>query len=390
METTGSVHLKKKEDWRLLAGHLWIFSNEIGRIQGNPQNGDLVLIYDFGDKVLGVGYFSRNSLISVRFLSKEIISDFSLFLRERIVRANSRRKALGYSSSYRMVFGESDLLPGLVIDRYGDSFVIESFSAGADRWIGTIREILEQEFGAEQIVEKSDSVWRKHEGLAPSVRFLKGTSCELVVESAGVKYKIRPPEEQKTGLFLDQSGNRKIVQDLCRGRSVMDCFCHVGGFSIHAALGGADEVKGIDISEESLSRARENALLNGCTGIRFFRADVFEFLKCHDKGLYDLIILDPPAFVRNKKSLSAGLAAYRRINELALRLLKDDGILVTSSCSQHVSVDLFLEMLQSAASRQRKRLNVFSLSGASSDHPQLLSMPQTSYLKCVFAFTESL
>jgi 23S rRNA (cytosine1962-C5)-methyltransferase len=383
MNEDATIILKRHEERRLLGGHLWVFSNEIEKTVGNPENGACVQVVTGNGKPLGIGFYNKNSLIAVRMLSKPTRLTIDDIIRERILHAESRRKGLGYTDSYRVVHGESDLLPGLIVDRYGETLVIESFSAGIDNCLPSIISILDQVFEPSNIIEKSTSMWRSLESIENRSHVWKGTSEEFIATVSGLKYRIQPLSDQKTGLFLDQSMNRQRVEMLAQGKAVLDCFCNVGGFSLHAARGGAASVTAVDISAHCVSRGSENAALNVLSGIQFVERDGFDFLD-QTAAKYDLIILDPPAFVKNKKSLSVGLKAYRKINERAMRLLNDGGILVSCSCSHHVSTPLFLDMMTESAARQGKQVTVFETAGASADHPVLLSMPETQYLTCVY------
>ncbi len=387
MDCKGIVTLKPKEERRLFKGHLWVFSNEIRELEGDMTNGELVEVRDSTKKkIIGYGLYNHNSLICVRLLSRIPISSIDEFLRSRINDANSRRAQIGLSHSYRMVFGESDLLPGLIIDRFGGDLVIESFTAGMDKLFDRIATIIVQDYAPRAIYEKSTSLWRGLENVEIRERLVFGTQEETIVQSSAMSYNINIMEGQKTGFYLDQSANRLIVEKCSQGKRVLDCFCNDGGFALHAAKGGADSVLGIDSSEAAIKRAKNNAMLNNINNIAFQEGDVFSFLhETNQSGKqYDLIILDPPAFVKSKKMLATGLAGYEKLNRLAFRILAKNGILVSCSCSQHVSETDFLETLQRAAAKEGRALQLLSVSGAAQDHPVLVTMPETKYLKCAF------
>jgi 23S rRNA (cytosine1962-C5)-methyltransferase len=387
MNPCGNVVLKRNEEHRVLHGHLWIFSNEILSIEGNPENGNIVTIEDSRRKhFLGYGFYNKNSLIAVRIISKEKESELQDVLRDNILRANNKRLSLGYTNVYRMVFGESDFLPGLIIDRYDRTFVLESYCLAMDKQIEFIAEIITKEFAPLCIVEKSLSQWRHYEGLEPSSRVLMGSLDSIESAISAISYKISILEAQKTGLFLDQAENRLKVQQLSANKRVLDCFCNDGGFGLHAAKGGAASVVGVDASLPAIERAIENAQINGLSSISFRNEDVFDFLNsCKETDqTFDVIILDPPAFVKSKNKIATGLAGYEKLNRAALRLISGNGILVTCSCSHHISETVFLEMLQRAAFKEKKVLQVFAATGAGMDHPVLPCMPETKYLKCVF------
>ncbi len=385
METHAKVVLRKKEDRRLRNGHLWIFSNEIEHVDGTASDGDLVEVLDHSGHLVGIGYWSGKSLIAVRILSRQPASSLSSLVTERLRKAYELRESLSYSNSYRLVFGESDLLPGLIIDKYNDVFVLESFSAGADRLSPIAVDWLRETFSPKCIFEKSDSNWRQYEGLEAKSGFLWGTEGTSEVTISGMSYIINVLAAQKTGMYLDQRENRLLVETMARNKRVLDCFCNDGGFSLHAARGLAASVRGLDISADAVARANTNAQINGFTGIEFHAADVFESLNAGIKDNYDMIILDPPAFVRSKNRLATGLKGYQKLNERAMWLLPENGILVTCSCSQHVTEEIFLDMLKRAARNQKKFMRILTVRGAALDHPVLAAMPETQYLTLVAA-----
>jgi 23S rRNA (cytosine1962-C5)-methyltransferase len=378
------IRLKKNEERRLKSGHLWIFSNEIEAIQGSPENGSLVHVVTQSGSFLGTGLYSKHSLIAVRLVSLDERISLKELVPLRIRQAQDRRVSIGLQGSYRLIHGESDFLSGLVVDRYENCFVVESYTAGMDSLMEIVVSALDAQFRPERIIEKSDSMWRSYESLDTRVRMWKGDEEDISIGINGVQYMINPKADQKTGLFLDQAMNRMEVETLAQGKNVLDCFCNVGGFAMHAARGGATHIDGVDISGLAVARARRNAALNGLNNIRFHESDVFDFMQ-RNTNAYDLIVLDPPAFVKSRKSVAVGLKAYRKINEMAMQALKEGGILVSCSCSHHVTTAMFLDMLASAATRQRKQLLVRKTTGAGPDHPVLLAMPETEYLTCVFA-----
>jgi 23S rRNA (cytosine1962-C5)-methyltransferase len=388
MIASATVLLKAKEERRIHGGHPWVFSNEIQSMEGQPSSGDVVAVLNSHRGIVGYGFFSEHSLISVRIISNRAEESLKTLLTNRLHAALRRRIEIGYAGSFRMVFGESDGLPGLIIDKYETTFVIESFTAGIDRLIPLLVDILVSDFGATDIGERSESVWRLNEGLELISRPLFGNCEPQSVQIESIFYNINILRGLKTGFFLDQRENRRYIEKMSLNRSVLDCFCADGGFSMHARKAGARRVVGVDASDLAIQRARENALQNGFSDISFVDSDVFEYLKSVSCGEFDIIILDPPAFVKTKKKLRTGLKGYRKLNELALSKFGEFGILVTCSCSQHVTEDLFLAELLKASVASKKRLRVVSLTGAAKDHPVLLSMPETKYLKCVVAIVE--
>jgi 23S rRNA (cytosine1962-C5)-methyltransferase len=390
MTQSAIVVLRKGEDRRIRSGHPWVFSNEVETVDGEPQSGEIVEVQDSRSAVVGYGFFSKASLVSVRIVSNKPFITLQQLLKERILSASTKRERLHYGDTYRLVYGESDNIPGLVIDRYGSTFVIESFIAGIDSLIPTIRDLIIELFKAEYIAEKSESLWRSYEGLEARKEVVYGSGDIRLAEIDSMFYNINILSGHKTGFFLDQRENRSLVEGLSRNRRVLDCFCSDGGFALHAARGGAKTVLGIDSSEAAVERASSNALRNGLSEVRFIRADVFDFLRDSKQGEYDLIILDPPAFVKSKNKLATGMKGYRKLNELAMEKLDAGGILVTCSCSQHATEELFLDAIAKAAVSKGKRLSIISITGAAKDHPVLLSMPETRYLKCVVGFVEAL
>lgn len=385
-QDTPTAILRQHEEKRLLQGHLWIFSNEINTID-HDSKGDIGQVLLSNGNLLGMGFFNPRSLISIRLLSSREENHQSL-IRSRINKSNAVRLALGFNNCYRMVFGESDYLPGLVIDRFGDYFVVESYCAGMDKCIDTVLTTLVEDFHAVSVIEKSTSVWRQYEEIEPRINVLYGGTEETKVVINGISFIINSVVGQKTGFFLDQSANRRHVEELASGRLVLDCFCNDGGFSLHALRGGAKSVVGLDISEIAIDRCRDNMMLNSMDGkATFFATDVFDFLsdaKASRKE-FDLIILDPPAFVKSKKSLRSGLKGYQKLNELAISVLAPNGILVSSSCSHHVSETMFIDILRKGALRQKREMRIIRIAGASADHPVHPAMPETRYLKCITA-----
>lgn len=382
---TGTVHLKAKEERRILRGHLWVFSNEIARIEGEPAPGSLVEVRSSSDQLIGTATYNRHSLIACRLLSRERIEDLAVHVHSAIHAANERRMRLGFSGAWRMVYGESDGLPGLVIDRYGDTAVIESFSAGGDAMLPHALRVLVDDFGLSSVVERSGSVWRGYEGIEMRSGVLHGEAGAVDVEIEGIRYKIDLAAGQKTGFFLDQRENRLFVERISRDATVLDLFCNDGGFSLHAVRGGAREVTAVDISASAIERVHQNALLNDASNINTTTEDVFTFVdRARERGsVYDVVVVDPPSFVKNRRSIATGMKGYRKLNERALGLVRSGGWFVTCSCSQHVSEEMFLDMLREASARAGRRVTLVRITGAAADHPILLAMPETRYLCCV-------
>ncbi|MBI2265452.1 MAG: class I SAM-dependent rRNA methyltransferase [Armatimonadetes bacterium] len=380
--------LRKREEHRVAAGHLWVFSNEIGEIRGTPQAGDVVEILSHGGKFLGLGFYNPNSLIAVRLLTRQKEEIAFDFFRKRVEAATIlRRKLYGDADSCRLVHGESDFLPGLIVDKYGEHFCIQTLSAGMDRNLPVLCDVLESLFRPKGIIERNDTPLRSHEGLPQKKGLLQGAGGEVVISENGIRYSVNLLEGQKTGFFLDQRENRLAVRRYAGG-DVLDCFCNDGGFALNAASSGASRCVGVDSSEGACLRGRRNAELNGLDNrVDFLKADVFEYLdQClREKRKWDLIVLDPPSFTKSKKSIPQAKVGYRRINSAALTLVKPGGVLATASCSHHIEEEAFLDLVSQCARMTGKTIRLLELLGASPDHPVLPEMPETRYLKfCIF------
>lgn len=381
------IKLKKNEDKRLRNGHLWVFSNEVMKTEGDPINGDLVEVYDSKDQFVGCGFFNKNSLIALRLISKSKVDDLKDLFNKRIANAYELRKSFYPNrESFRMVFSESDYLPGLIIDKYNNSFVLQINSCGIENNILLILEILKNKFNAKNIFSKNDFYLRRMEGLAEEDTAYYGAAGIEVIDDGYIKYKIDFNESQKTGFYFDQSDNRFFVEKIVEGKNVADVFSNCGGFGMHALKAGAKSVDFIDSSSREIDKVKENLSLNKLddNSICYVR-DAFDFLEENKVTCkkYDIVMLDPPAFAKNKKSLPSAEKGYEKLNRLALQIVNDGGYLVTSSCSYHMKKDNFLSCIDKAALKTSNTLQIIKLSGASLDHPQLLGMEETSYLKFV-------
>jgi 23S rRNA (cytosine1962-C5)-methyltransferase len=379
-----TIRLKKNEERRILAGHSWIFSNEIHDSLQDLEPGQLVRLVSWRGRFLGIGHLSPNSLIAVRLLSRRHAAIDGLFYRERLVAADARRQWLyPGSSSYRLAFGEADLLPGLVVDRYDRHLVVQTLTQGMARVEELLVELLEEIFEPAAIVLRNDSPVRSLEGLPLERRVAYGEPTEpLVIELHGLRFHVAPMEGQKTGFYLDQRENRPVLQGLVQGGRVLDACCYEGAWGLYAARSGAREVVGVDVSGTALERARLNAEMNGLgTRCRFVEQNVFDFLTT-SKERFDAVVLDPPAFIKSKAKIEEGERGYLELNRLAMRLISPGGLLVTCSCSHHLTRDRFQTLLGHAARLAKRRLRLLEVRGQSRDHPVLMSMPETSYLKC--------
>lgn len=381
------IKLKKNEDKRLRNGHLWVFSNEVMKTEGDPINGDLVEVYDSKDQFVGCGFFNKNSLIALRLISKSKVDDLKDLFNKRIANAYELRKSFYPNrESFRMVFSESDYLPGLIIDKYNNSFVLQINSCGIENNILLILEILKNKFNAKNIFSKNDFYLRRMEGLAEEDTAYYGAAGIEVIDDGYIKYKIDFNESQKTGFYFDQSDNRFFVEKIVEGKNVADVFSNCGGFGMHALKAGAKSVDFIDSSSREIDKVKENLSLNKLDDNSIcYVKDAFDFLEENKVTCkkYDIVMLDPPAFAKNKKSLPSAEKGYEKLNRLALQIVNDGGYLVTSSCSYHMKKDNFLSCIDKAALKTSNALQIIKLSGASLDHPQLLGMEETSYLKFV-------
>ena len=385
------VTLKKGEGRSFKAGGLWIYDNEIDTIVGTFRNGDIVIVHDFDGYMLGRGFINQNSKIRVRMMTrdKEQLVDKD-FLKGRVQAAWNYRKDTVDTSSCRVIFGEADFLPGIVVDKYEDVLVVESLALGIDRFKNTIVELLKECMAEDGIqirgvYERSDAKERDKEGL-PKVKGFIGehfnTNIEIVEN--GVHYMVDVENGQKTGFFLDQKYNRLAMQRICKGKKVLDCFTHMGTFALNAGIAGASEVTGLDISEYAIEQARRNAELNHLQDTVHFRcANVLDELpKLAAEGeQYDVVILDPPAFTKSREATKNAIKGYREINMKGMKLVKDGGYLATCSCSHFITQELLAKTIKEAAKATHKRLRQVEFRTQSPDHPILWAADESYYLK---------
>ncbi len=385
------VKIRKREERRLQQGHLWVFSNEITSIEGDPAPGDAVRVVRHDGKVIGTGLFNPHSLIAVRMFSREDDEIGPPLFRERIATALTRRRAIyPDDDAFRLIHGESDGLPGLLIDVYGDTIVLQVLSVGIERRIPIIVDVLRDLLGPRTIVARNDTPVRQLEGLDQESRILLGDPAPVVIREHGIIYDIDVLAGQKTGMFLDQKDNRFAVRRYLRGRSVLDCFCNVGGFALNAAAAGASSVAAVDSSASAAEATRRHSERNSLPLKHVSVEDAFDHLKALRNSPERLggIILDPPAFTKNRRSVTAALKAYRTLNILALSLVERGGILVSASCSHHISRDEFLNMIRESAGRVGRNVTILEHRGAAADHPVHPAMPETEYLKLVICAVE--
>lgn len=387
----GIVNLKKGEGRTLKAGGAWVYDNEIESITGNVIDGGLVEVHDFDGYFMGIGFLNRKSKISVRMMSRRTHEINREFLEKRIRNCVEYRKNTVDMSSCRLVFGEADFLPGIVIDKFSDVLVVESLALGIDRFKPVIIDILKQVLKEEGInirgvYERSDAKVRLNEGMERFKGFIgEEFDTKVQIVENGVKYIVDVKDGQKTGFFLDQKYNRAAIRPMCKDAKVLDCFTHTGSFALNAGMAGAKSVLGVDASELGVAQAEENAALNGLSDrVSFICEDVFELLPRLEKEgeLFDVVILDPPAFTKSRNSIKNAVKGYREINLRAMKLVKDGGYLATCSCSHFMDPQLFTKTIAEAAANVHKRLRQIEYRTQSPDHPFLWTRDEESlYLK---------
>ena len=385
------VHIKKGEARSLKAGGMWIYDNEIESISGNFENGDMVEVVDFDGYFLGHGFINTRSKITVRVMSRKrdaVIDDD--FIEMRVRNAWEYRKTTVDTGSCRLIFGEADFLPGIVVDKFSDVPVVESLARGIGRWkpviLKKLKKVLAEDgIAIRGIYERSDAKVRLQEGMERFKGFIgEPFDTKVQIEENGVKYLVDVQDGQKTGFFLDQKYNRLAVQRLCRGAKVLDCFTHTGSFALNAGIAGAASVLGVDASELGVAQARENAELNGLSDrMQFLCADVFDLLpELERQGeKFDVVILDPPAFTKSRASVKNAVKGYREINMRGLKLVKDGGYLATCSCSHFMDPELFTKTIREAAASSHKRLRQVEYRTQAADHPILWAADSSYYLK---------
>ena len=387
----GMVTVKKGEARSLKAGGLWIYDNEIDTITGAVEDGELVRVNDFDGFVLGTGFINRKSKLTVRMLTREKDAEINEeFLEKRVRAAWEYRKKTVDTSSCRLIFGEADFLPGLVVDKFSDVCVVQSLALGIDRLKSVILEALtkvlaEDGISLRGIYERSDAKVREQEGMERFKGFLtEPFDTEVEIVENGVKYLVDIADGQKTGFFLDQKYNRLAVQKLCKDAKVLDCFTHTGSFALNAGIAGAGSVLGVDASELATEQARKNAELNGLSDtVKFQCADVFELLPELERAgeQFDVVILDPPAFTKSRNSVKNAVRGYREINIRGLKLVKDGGYLCTCSCSHFMTPELFTETIAQAARDAHVRIRQVEYRTQAADHPILWAANESYYLK---------
>ncbi len=386
------VTLKKGGGRTLKQGGPWIYDNEVESIMGDLEDGDIVAVHDFDGYPLGKGFINRNSKLIVRMMSRDRDAQIDeAFIRMRVQNAwEYRKKVMDDISSCRVIFGEADFLPGIVVDKFADVLVVESLAMGIDRFkvmiIDMLKELMEKDgIHIRGVYERSDAKVREQEGMERYKGFI-GEAFDTTVEIVenGVHYYVDVKDGQKTGFFLDQKYNRRAVAKLCKGARVLDCFTHTGSFALNAGIAGAEHVTGVDASELGVAQARENAELNGVSDrVEFICEDVFDLLPRLEKQgeKYDVVILDPPAFTKSRSSIKKAVKGYREINLRGMKLVKDGGYLATCSCSHFMDYELFTKTIGQAAQNVHKRLRQVEFRTQAPDHPILWGAGDSYYLK---------
>lgn len=381
------ITLKPKEELRIQQGHPWVFNNEIDRIEGTIQSGEIAYVYSSKKEFLGKGFLNTSSKIFVRILSRneDVVIDESFF--EKIInQSNQSRQDLGYQNSYRVLFGEADGIPGLIVDKYGDYLSIQILSLGIDLRKTMFINILVRLFKPKGIYERSDVPVRKKEDLPLFKGVIYGDVPETIrIKENELLMDIDIINGQKTGSFLDQADNHKAIKPYVKDRTVLDCFSHIGGFGLHAAYHGAKHVTCLDISEHAVDQIKHNADINKLTQVEAIKADVFEALRNYQKEQksFDVIVLDPPAFAKKQDDLKKAYQGYKEINLQALKIINPNGYLISCSCSHYMTPALFMEMLLDASNDAKRLTQMIEFRIQGKDHPSLFGSDESLYLKCV-------
>ena len=379
------VYLNRKINQRIALGHPWIYNNEVDRIAGPVEQGDIVEVYYFDGQLAGRGYINPESQIIIRLLTRKREDITAAFFHQKIQTAWDYRKHLGYTENCRLVFGEADGLPALIIDKFNDYFVMQTLSYGIEVWKDAIVAALKTIFNPKGIYERNDVPVRELEGLAQQKGFLTDPfPTEIIINENDLQFYVNIETGQKTGYFLDQQDNRRAIKNIVKGADVLGAFTYTGTFEIHAAHYGAKSVFGIDISESAVAQANKNAALNKLDDIVKFEAmNAFDVLKNWGKQgkKYDVVMLDPPAFTKSRNNIDKAITGYKEINLRGMQLIRNGGFLVSSSCTNLVSSELFLETIEMAAHDAKKRIRQVTYQSQSSDHPIIWGMENTHYLK---------
>ncbi|MCX7781176.1 MAG: class I SAM-dependent rRNA methyltransferase [Negativicutes bacterium] len=386
MKSATKVYLRKGAQHRVESGHPWIYQTELNYIDGDYQPGDIVDVYNSREKFIGRGYINPRSQIIVRLLSREQEPIDHAFFRRRIeVAWNYRRRFLEEPEYCRLIYGEADFLPALIVDKFGDIFVMQTLALGIDKYRDVIIAILEEMFQPAGIYERNDVPVRELEGLTQQKGYIKGSFPTVIrVYENGIPFYADIENGQKTGFFYDQRENRRVLKYFAADAEVLDCFCHTGSFTVHAALYGARHVTAIDISEQAIALARQNAKLNGVDGkCTFQTANAFDALRemSEAKREFDVVILDPPAFTKSRHAIEGAARGYKEINLRGIKMVRPGGYLITCSCSYHMERDLFQAIVADAAKDAKRTVRLVEYRTQAKDHPILPAAPETHYLK---------
>lgn len=380
------VYLKRKISPRIVNGHPWIFNNEVDKVEGQAEGGEVVEVFTHDKKFVGKGYINPKSQILVRLLTRDKNAEINeQFFYDQILQCWEYRKKLGYTENCRLVFGEADSLPQLIIDKFNDYFVIQTLALGIDIWKPAIVKALEAIFKPKGIYERNDVPVRELEGLPQQKGFLSAPfDTKIVIKENGLQFHVDIENGQKTGYFLDQQDNRRAIRHIVKGADVLGVFTYTGTFEIHAGHYGAKSVLGLDISENAVQQAIKNAELNGLQNVCHFQAaNAFDVLKqwAKEHRQYDVVMLDPPAFTKSRETIQKAITGYKEINLRGMKLVKPGGFLVTSSCTNLVNPEMFLQIIDMAAKDARRKLRQVVFQTQSSDHPIILGIENTHYLK---------
>lgn len=380
------MFLKRKISQRVWNGHPWIFGNEVDKVEGEPEDGSIVTVYTHDRKFVGKGYINSRSQIMVRLLTRDKTAEINeAYFLQAIRQCWEYRKKTGYTENCRLVFGEADSLPQLIIDKFNDYFVIQTIALGMDRWKPAIVAALEEIFHPKGIYERNDVPVRELEGMTQQKGFLSAPfDPRIIIRENGLQFHVDLENGQKTGYFLDQQDNRRAIQHIVKDADVLGAFTYTGTFEIHAAHYGAKKVLGLDISENAVAQANRNAELNGVQDrCRFETANAFDVLKQWSKEgrQHDVVMLDPPAFTKSRETIQKAITGYKEINLRGMKLVRPGGFLVTSSCTNLVNPELFLQIIDMAAKDARRRIRQVCFQTQSADHPVVRGIDSTEYLK---------
>ncbi len=379
-------YLRKKIGDRVVNGHPWVFANELGDSEGDYKAGDIVDVHSSNGTYIGSGYINPSSLIRIRILTRNKLEPINeAFFYNKLLAAWEYRKQLGYVENCRLIFGEADGMPALIIDKFNDYFVIQSMALGIDLWKQAIVDALQKIFNPKGIYERNDVPVRELEGMQQIKGFLSEPfDTNIIINENGLQFHVDIANGQKTGYFLDQQDNRRAIQHIVKGANVLEAFCYTGTFSVHAAHYGAKKVLGLDISEQAVEKAKANARLNGYQDICDFKAaNAFDYLKqiSKEQQQFDVVILDPPAFTKSREHIQKAVTGYKEINLRGMKLVKPGGFLVSASCTNLVPPDLFLKTIEMAAKDAKRKLRQVTWQTQAADHPIVWHIPNTQYLK---------